>query len=222
MLHFHLEKTLKAKQRKFHLELDFHSDKNRLVIFGPSGSGKSLLLRLIAGLDNPETGKIVLNEQIFFDKNQGVQLQPKQRNIGYLFQDYALFPHLTVRQNIAFGLEKGWLNPKENYPNTEVDDWLARFSLHELKNQYPHQLSGGQRQRVALARALILKPQALLLDEPFSALDGFLRTKMRDELNSLQQQLNIPLLLISHDQEDLERFGDAVLYLENGRQKNNP
>lgn len=218
MLTLNVAKKLQSKNRIFQLTINLHTDKTRLVIFGPSGSGKSLLLKLIAGIEKPDYGEIHLAGTTYFNKSQGICLSPQERQLGYLFQDYALFPHLNVRQNIAFGLHTKWLNPNSNFTHAKVQHWLEHFALADVQDQYPDQLSGGQRQRVALARALVLEPKALLLDEPFSALDGYLRTQMRNQLDELQRKLNIPLLLISHDTEDLERFGDEVLHIENGCQ----
>lgn len=216
MLAFSLSKTLISSHRQFQLQVEFHSSESSLVIFGPSGAGKSLLLRLLAGLETPDSGYIRLANRLMFSHNEKINIKPQRRNVAFLFQDYALFPHLTVRQNIAFGLRTGLFNPAEDILHQEVDFWLEKFSIAELENQYPDQLSGGQRQRVALARALVLKPDALLLDEPFSALDGLLRRKMREELLALQQSLHVPLIMISHDPDDLDYFGRDVLRLKNG------
>lgn len=211
-----LSKTLISPERRFDLQVEFTSAASRLVIFGPSGAGKSVLLRTIAGLLRADAGHIRVGGETLFDSKTGVNLPPQKRHMGYLFQDYALFPHLNVRQNIAFGLRSGWLNPTARAALAEVDHWLECFELTGLGNELPARLSGGQRQRVALARALVAKPRALLLDEPFAALDAGLRENMRAELDQLQQRLNIPLLLISHDERDAEAFGDQVLTIVDG------
>jgi molybdate transport system ATP-binding protein len=134
-----------------------------------------------------------------------------------VFQDYALFPHLSVRQNIAFPLVRGWCNPRRHHAHRQVDYWLDAFQLGQVADQYPHELSGGQKQRTALARALVTQPRALLLDEPFAALDPVLRARMRTELKELQHRLQVPMVLITHDPEDAVVFGDHVLDLRDGR-----
>lgn len=218
MIELQLEKTLVSPRRRFHLQLDFACSEQRLLVYGPSGSGKSLLLQLLGGLQTPDSGHIRLAGRTLYDAGRNINLPARQRQVAYLFQDYALFPHLTARQNIAFGLRRGLLNPRRNLASKDVDLWLERFSLQDAQYLYPYQLSGGQRQRTALARALIMEPAALLLDEPFSALDPPLREQMRQQLASLQSQLEIPMIMISHDPCDLEFFTAAVVRIENGRQ----
>ncbi|MDG9922973.1 MULTISPECIES: ATP-binding cassette domain-containing protein [unclassified Pseudomonas] len=211
-----LHKTLRSAGRAFHLQLNFRVDGSRLVILGPSGSGKSLTLQAIAGLLRPDSGHIRLDGRTLFDSAAGIDLPPQARQIAYLFQDYALFPHLNVAQNIAFGLHGGWRNPAVRGSCSEVQHWLELFQLRAVALQLPGELSGGQRQRVALARALAARPRALLLDEPFAALDQRLRGQMRTELDALQLELGIPLLLITHDPEDARVFGEQVLQLCDG------
>lgn len=212
-----IRKTLRSGPRVFELDVRIRSDRERLVVLGPSGAGKTLLLQAIAGLLPPDAGHIRLRGRTLFDRRLGVCLPARARRIGYVFQDYALFPHLDVRQNVAFGLNRRALNPRRHARFPEVEDWLARFGLAAMAHQRPAELSGGQRQRVALARALVTEPQALLLDEPFAALDPALRQDLRDELDQLQRRLGIPMLLITHDPEDAARFGETILQLEGGR-----
>ena len=206
----------------FHLDVAFQSDASRLVLFGPSGAGKSLTLMAIAGLMRPDGGHVRLEGRALFDAKTSVFMKPRDRALGYLFQDYALFPHLTVRQNVAFGLVHGVRNPskridRERVPVSRVNQWLATFELDTLADRYPDQLSGGQRQRTAFARALVGEPRALLLDEPFAALDGPLRRRLREDLLALQSRLALPMILITHDEGDVEMFGDCVVAIDAGR-----
>lgn len=212
-----IRKTLSSGKRTFSLQVRIQSDEQRLVILGPSGAGKSLTLKAVAGLLRPDSGHIRLAGQTYYDGHQHVYLSPQQRHIAYMFQDYALFPHLTVRQNIGFGLSRGLVNPPRNKHLDAVDYWIDTLRLQELTDQLPEALSGGQRQRVALARALVTQPRALLLDEPFAALDPALRQDMRQELSELQRRLNVPMLLITHDADDALAFGDRVLHIRDGR-----
>ncbi|MBB5609623.1 MULTISPECIES: sulfate/molybdate ABC transporter ATP-binding protein [unclassified Janthinobacterium] len=209
--------TLRSGKRSFNLHVQCTSNSQRIAVFGPSGAGKSMTLKAIAGLFTPSEGHIRLNGRTLFDSAAGINLAPQQRNVAYLFQDYALFPHLTVRQNVGFGLRRGWFNPGARTRLEKVDQWLDAFHLQELAHQYPDELSGGQRQRVALARALVSDPAALLLDEPFAALDPVLRVKMRLELSQWQQRLEVPIILITHDPEDARILGEHVLYLRDGQ-----
>ncbi|MCF6781466.1 MULTISPECIES: sulfate/molybdate ABC transporter ATP-binding protein [Pseudomonadaceae] len=220
LLDIDIAKTLTSRNRSFELKLGFRSSSQRLVILGPSGSGKSLLLKSVAGLMRPDRGHIRLDGTTLFDTTAKINLAPQQRKMAYVFQDYALFPHLSVRQNIAFGLNHGLFNPRASQHNDKVDYWLDAFQLRPVADQLPEELSGGQRQRTALARALVAKPRALLLDEPFSALDSMLRSHMRRELDELQRRLQVPMLLITHDREDAEVFGDQVLHINEGRLDN--
>jgi molybdate transport system ATP-binding protein len=211
-----LRKHFITPERDFLLDVSFRSTSQRIVLFGPSGAGKSLTLQAIAGLIHLDEGEIVLNGTPLLDTTRRIDLTPQARRIAYLFQDYALFPHLNVRQNIGFGLKRGWWNPSKHGAHADIDYWLNAFDLKQVARQYPGQLSGGQKQRVALARALIPHPQLLLLDEPFSALDMALRQRMRQELADLQSRLDIPMVLITHDPDDVAMFGDQVVNLREG------
>jgi molybdate transport system ATP-binding protein len=214
-----LRKRYDSGERSFTVDLRFRSDARRLVLFGPSGAGKSQALKMIAGLVTPDAGHVRLDGSALYDASARIDLPPQQRGLGYVFQDYALFPHLTVQQNIAFALQGGLLNPKRSARHAAVSRWLAAFHLDAVAHQYPEQLSGGQRQRTALARALVAQPRALLLDEPFAALDRTLRAHLRVELAALQAQLGIPLILITHDEEDIACLADAVIHIEDGSQR---
>ena len=202
---------------RFDLDVSFTSDSERLVLFGPSGAGKSLTLKAIAGLLRPDEGRVVVDGSTLFDAAAGIDVAAGARRLGYVFQEYALFPHLTVRQNVAFGLDKGLRNPRRDAAAPAVDRWLATFELAALGHRYPDELSGGQRQRTALARALVAEPRALLLDEPFAALDSGLRERLRAELGELQARLDLPIVLITHDAADVAAFRGEVVALDGGR-----
>ena len=179
-----------------------------LCLFGHSGAGKTTLLRILAGLFQPDKGYIAYNGQVWFDSDKKINLSPQQRNVGYMFQDYALFPNMSVRKNIAFAQKMK--NPEE------IDKLLYHFGLETLQKQYPAKLSGGQKQRVALARALAAKPKLLLLDEPLSALDEEMRMSLQDEILKAHQLLNSVTLLVSHDKDEVRKLASTVVLLRNG------
>jgi molybdate transport system ATP-binding protein len=212
-----IQKKYATKNHAFSLDVKIQSNARRLVLFGVSGSGKTQTLRMLSGLSTPDNGAIEFDGEILFSREQSVNLSPQRRLLTYVFQEYALFPHLNVLQNIVFSENKGLVNSRNKVPSPECEKWLDKFGLSNLAYQFPHQLSGGQSQRVALARALVSKPKALLLDEPFSALDEGLRRTLRNELKELQEQLAIPVILISHSLEDVENFGEEVIQLQNGQ-----
>jgi len=212
-----VRKTLESGGHRFALDIAFRSDAARLVLFGPSGAGKSLTLRAIAGLLRPDQGRVALDGAALFDSQAGLDLPAGQRRLGYVFQEYALFPHLTVRQNVSFGLSRGLRNPRRGEVVAAADRWLDILEIRPLADRYPDELSGGQRQRTALARALAAEPRALLLDEPFAALDASLRVRLRDELRELQSRLGVPILLITHDEADVAAFADDVVRIDDGR-----
>lgn len=182
------------------------------VLFGPSGCGKTTVLRCLAGLDTPEEGAIQFGAETWFDAGRGICLTPQQRGIGFVFQDYALFPHLTVAGNVGYGLRGLPASERQR----QVDELLQRFELTALAGQRPRQLSGGQQQRVALARALACRPKLLLLDEPLSALDAALREQLRGELRRLLAACDVPVLLVTHDREEALVLGDELVVMSGG------
>jgi molybdate transport system ATP-binding protein len=183
------------------------------VLFGPSGCGKTTVLRSLAGLEVPQQGIIRFCDESWLDAARGIALPPQRRNIGFLFQDYALFPHLTVVANIAYSLRK------TNRPRRQgiIAELAARFELDGLLERYPHQISGGQKQRVALARALARQPRLLLLDEPLSALDQPTRMRLRHELRGLLKAAAVPAILVTHDRHEAAVLGDDILVMHDGR-----
>jgi molybdate transport system ATP-binding protein len=212
-----IQKTLRADDRVFDLDVRFQSEQNLVLIFGPSGAGKSVTVQAIAGLITPDRGQIRIDGNVLFDRAAGIDLPARKRNVGYVFQDYALFPHLTVAENLAFPLQGSWWRRDGHEIGDRVEEFLAKFDLADFAASYPRQLSGGQCQRVAMARALLRKPAVLLLDEPFAALDPLLRDRMRHELLEVQQQFDVPMLIITHDPDDIELFGENLIVLKNGR-----
>lgn len=212
-----LKRQLRHGDSRFMLDLRLASTAQRVVLHGPSGAGKSQALRLIAGISRPDAGRVCLGGRVLTDTATGTALSPQARGLGCVFQDYALFPHLSVRQNIGFALHSGWRNPGQRDRHPAVDRWLGTFGLQDVADQLPHQLSGGQRQRTALARALVNQPKALLLDEPFAALDRPLRQRLRQELCALQAELQLPMLLITHDEDDVRALADDVVHIEAGQ-----
>lgn len=214
---FCIRMQLQSPGRRFELDVSLQTAARRVVIFGESGAGKSLTLRAVAGLLRPDSGWIRVDGDTLYDSTNGIDLSPQMRRMGYVFQDYALFPHLTVRQNIAFSLAPGLFNPSRRARSAVVEQWVERLNLGQVGDQYPRDISGGQRQRTAVARALVAQPRALLLDEPFAALDHANRQATREGLEHLLDTLGIPVVLITHDKEDLDRFGGEVLNLREGR-----
>ena len=212
-----IAKRLQHGSGRFDLNVAFTSDAHRLVLFGPSGAGKTQTLKIMAGLVRADRGHVRVAGRTLSSDAEGISLSPQRRQLAYVFQDYALFPHLTVRQNIAFARRGGWTNPPRQVRDAGVDRWIGTFRLQSVAEHYPHQVSGGQRQRTALARSLMNEPTALLLDEPFAALDKSLRQRLREDLAGLQRELKIPMLMITHDDDDVRHLADDVVHLRAGR-----
>lgn len=208
-----VRKTLKTADRVFEFDVQLQTDAQRIVLMGPSGIGKTMVLQAMAGLVRPDTGHIRLDGSVLFDAAAGVNLTPQKRRVGYLFQNYALLPHLTALSNVGFGLRKGAWGFLNKAQKEQAMQWLERFELAHAAHQYPHTLSGGQQQRLALARLAILQPQVLLLDEPFSALDPTLRQSMREEVAHMVDSLGIPLIMVSHDEQDRIALNAQVVRL---------
>ena len=215
MIDVSLQLAVSDTRRRFDLDIAFATDAPFVALYGPSGAGKSLTLQAMAGLLPVRAGHVKLNGRALLDTAAGIDLPPEARGVGYLFQQYALFPHLNVRDNIAFGLTS-WrkrLRPEEA---ARVDGLIAAFGLEALATSRPATLSGGQQQRAALARALACNPQVLLLDEPFAALHTTLRRQLRSELKQLRERLGIPAVIVSHDPEDVIALADEVFLLDGG------
>ena len=211
MIEINIKKSLNTQNGRITLEVNTKiGEYTFLSIFGQSGAGKTTLLRILSGLDMPDSGKIIADNEIWFDSDKKINIAPQKRKIGFVFQDYALFPHLNVYQNLCFGLE----NKKERY---KVDEILNLMELNNLKHTKPNKLSGGQKQRVALARALVYKSKILLLDEPLSALDNDMRLILQDEIIRLHQYFKLTTILVSHDISEIFKLSSRILHLKNGK-----
>ena len=205
-LYVDIDKTLGS----FHLQVQFEAQNGLLSLLGASGCGKSVTLKCIAGIERPDKGKIVLNGTTLFDSDLHIDVPPQKRRVGYLFQQYALFPNMTVRQNIRCGVRD-----KEN-ADAAIDDIIRKMHLEGLEQQKPGQLSGGQQQRTALARILVNEPEVLLLDEPFSALDSHLRFQLEREMLETVRRFGKPVLMVSHDRDEAFRLSDSIAVLNHG------
>lgn len=209
---------LRKKMPEFTLEVDFEWGNGILVLFGPSGAGKTTLLDCVAGLQRPDEGLVELGGRVLYDSEQGINLPPQERGIGYVFQSYALFPHLTVKDNVMYGLKRKCKCGDRRY-RLSVFEVLEALRVTHLQDRYPGQLSGGEQQRVALARALMAEPDLLLLDEPWCALDEETRAAVREEVVGLQRRWEIPFILVTHDRGEAETLGEMILHLERGKQR---
>jgi len=207
-LHINIEKHLPS----FDLKVNFEHKNGVLGFLGASGSGKSMSLKCISGLITPSIGEIIVNDKIFFDSKKAISLSPQKRKIGYLFQNYALFPNMNIIDNIEIGISE----MKKEQKKSLSKEYIERFGIGGLEKHYPWQLSGGQQQRVALARALITSPDVLLLDEPFSALDQHLRNNLEKELMSIVKEYSGNIIFVTHDIAEAYRVCDDIIVYENG------
>ncbi|TGE37956.1 ATP-binding cassette domain-containing protein [Desulfosporosinus fructosivorans] len=211
-----LKAHFKKKLPTFELEVDISLSHGILALVGPSGAGKTTILQCVAGLQTPTWGEINIHDKTVFASECGVDIPIRNRRIGYVFQDYALFPHMTVEKNVMYGKPQ-----KGSIPNKvlTVSNVLEMLKIEHLRSRYPDQISGGEKQRVALARALMTEPELLLLDEPLSALDQDTRSALQQELLKLQAQWQIPFILVTHDVQEAEMLGDQIIKLDHGKQE---
>ena len=205
-----LDVDFTKKLGEFELRVKFSIANEKLAILGASGCGKSMTLKCIAGIETPDSGHIVLNDRVLYDSSKGINLLPQKRRVGYLFQNYALFPNMTVAQNIGFALEG------KTARNNIVKEFIHKLRLQGLENKYPAQLSGGQQQRTALARMLALDTEMIMFDEPLSALDSFLKWELEQELLDIFAGFDRPILYVSHDRGEVFRLCDHIVILDKG------
>ncbi|MBC8767130.1 ATP-binding cassette domain-containing protein [Arenibacter sp. BSSL-BM3] len=211
MIRLNLKKILKSTGGKMVLDLELNIAKGQFVtLFGESGAGKTSTLRMLSGLLKPDIGTITVDGITWFDSNKNINLVPQQRKVGYVFQDYALFPNMTVRQNLEYALQR-------NQDKSIIEELLDFAQLSELQQRKPETLSGGQKQRVALARALVQRPEILILDEPLSALDLKMRIKLQEYILQIHKQFKLTTILVSHDIGEIVKLSDCVFELQNGK-----
>ncbi|HJZ80351.1 MAG TPA: ATP-binding cassette domain-containing protein [Pyrinomonadaceae bacterium] len=211
-----IRKALESDQSgSFALEVSFTAEAGITILFGPSGSGKSTTLRAIAGISKPDQGRIKVGERTFFDSSAGVDISIQERRVGYVFQDYALFPHLTGEQNVSYGIKAD----SSGIRSERARAMLALFKVEHVRHRYPQNMSGGEQQRIALARALASDPTIVLLDEPLSAVDVETRSGLLDEIAGAQARVGIPFVYVTHNTAEAVRLGSQVVVLDHGRVK---
>lgn len=211
-----LEVQIKKCFHDFALDVTFTNQNQCMGILGASGCGKSMTLKCIAGIEKPDEGRIVLNERVLFDSEKGINLRPQERKVGYLFQNYALFPTMTVEENIGIGIQMK--KSRKNNKAELVQEQIVKFQLEGLEKRFPMQLSGGQQQRAALARMLVCEPEMIMMDEPFSALDGFLKDVLQQEVLDLIRGYQKDVLLVSHSRDEIFKFCDYMTILSQGKE----
>lgn len=214
MNNYLLEVSIKKKLAFFDLDISFTLKKGLLAVQGFSGSGKTTTLDCISGIKTPDSGYIKLNDKYMYNSDEKINIKPKNRHIGYVFQNYALFPNMKVKENILFGVDK------KNKDNVEYAmDLSERMKIEHLLDRYPSDISGGEKQRVAFARALAVKPKILLMDEPFSALDEDLKQRLYQDFLEIKSNEKIPMILITHNNTEAKMLSDEIIYVENGKIK---
>ncbi len=209
-----LEVNITKKLNRFTLKSDFSNSNETVALFGNSGSGKSMTLKCIAGVETPDSGYIILNDRILFDSEKKINLVPQKRKVGYMFQDYALFNNMTVRDNVAAGINKSGKNKSEY--NDEIDFYINKFKLNDIENEYPGIISCGQKQRTALARMLAARPEVILLDEPFSSLDYDLKDEMIENMLDVLKSENKPALFVSHNKDEIASMCSKIINIKEG------
>lgn len=214
-----LEVNIVKKLNRFTLKADLCISNETVALFGSSGSGKSMTLKCIAGIETPDSGRIILNDRVLFDSDKKINVIPQKRKVGYMFQDYALFQNMTVRENVAAGVTGGLtvrsqMTKKEI--SEEIDFYLNKFKLKDIENEYPGRLSGGQKQRCALARMLAAKPEVILLDEPFSSLDYDLKDEMIENMLDVLKTEDKPALFVSHNRDEVNAVCNKIIYIKDG------
>src|SRR5689334_14420430 len=211
MMHCAIYKTLQTSQGTIKLDILFETAQGKLAtLFGASGAGKTTILRILAGLTSPEKGEIIFDDEVWLDTKKNINIPPQKRKVGFVFQEYALFPNMTVKDNLFYALGKG-------QSKTIVEELMHVMDLEQLQYRKPDTLSGGQKQRVALARALVRKPKLLLLDEPLSALDTEMRLKLQDHILKLHKEFDLTTILVSHDFSEIYKMSDSIMMLEHGK-----
>lgn len=210
-----LKVRIKKQLENIVLDVDFETDDEILGLIGASGSGKSMTLKCIAGIEKPDSGQIILNDRILFDSEKKINLRPQERKIGYLFQNYALFPQMTVKKNIQVSVNKKY---DKDEKEKKIEEILELLKIKAIENKIPCEISGGQQQRVAFARIIVNEPDFLLLDEPFSALDAFLRWNIAKELKNIVQKINKKSIFVTHNINEVYYLCKNAIVLDGGRE----